>query len=170
MAGQIVHIEFRSADFGRSAAFYGKIFGWQAQELAASSHLKFQAPGGPGGTWVKSELAQAPGPVAYIAVDSVAGKLAEIEKSGGRILVSPMPSAAGGELALFVDPDGNVVGLWSSDVKGAAAGSGSTSTSSATSPSSSAKSAAPGGKKEAKDPAKSKVVAGAKLKAKKVKR
>jgi len=155
MAGQIVHIEFRSGDFGRSAAFYGKLFGWQAQELAASSHLRFQAAGGPGGTWVKSELAQAPGPVAYIAVDSVAGKLAEIEKSGGRILVSPMPSAAGGELALFVDPDGNVVGLWSSEVKGSASNKGTAAA-----------------KKEPKEPAKPKVAAAAvpKVKAKKVKR
>jgi uncharacterized protein len=113
MADPIIHIEFRSYDFARTSAFYAKLFDWQTQHNASSSYMKLDAAdGGPSAGWARAEFSQAPGPLAYIAVDDLAGKLAEIEKAGGRIIVAKMPFAGGGEIALFADPDGNVVGLW----------------------------------------------------------
>lgn len=113
MAAPIVHIEFRSADFARTAAFYNRLFDWQTQQNAAASYMKFDGgEGGPSGGWVRADLVQAPGPVAYLVVDDLASKMSEIEKAGGRVLVASMPFAGGGEVGLFADPDGNVVGLW----------------------------------------------------------
>lgn len=111
-AAPIIHIEFRSADFDRTAAFYGQLFDWQTQKNAASSYMKFDGGDGPSGGWVRADLVQAPGPVAYLVVDDLASKMAEVEKAGGRVLVHSMPFAGGGEVGLFADPDGNVVGLW----------------------------------------------------------
>jgi hypothetical protein len=45
-------------------------------------------------------------------VEDLAGKLEEIEQAGGRVLVRNLPFAGGGEVGLFADPDGNVLGLW----------------------------------------------------------
>jgi len=112
MGAPIVHIEFRSSDFGRTASFYEQLFDWHTQQNASASYMKFDGADGPSGGWVRSDLVQAPGPVPYLVVDDLAAKMAEVEKAGGRILVGSMPFAGGGEVGLFADPDGNVLGLW----------------------------------------------------------
>ena len=69
MAGEIVHLELPSRSFERSAAFYGKIFGWRAEGAQSGGHLRFETPpvgaggGSPGvrGSWILHALAQAPG-------------------------------------------------------------------------------------------------------------
>jgi uncharacterized protein len=111
-AAPIIHIEFRSADFNRTAEFYGQLFEWQTQQNASASYMKFDGGAGPSGGWVRADLVQAPGPVPYLVVDDLAAKMAEVEKAGGRVLVHAMPFAGGGEVGLFADPDGNVLGLW----------------------------------------------------------
>jgi predicted enzyme related to lactoylglutathione lyase len=109
----IVHIEFKSADFARTSAFYARVFDWKTEQNAASSYMKLDGDGsGPSGGWLRADLVQSPGPVAYLVVDDLAAKLDEIEQAGGRVLVRSLPFAGGGEIGLFADPDGNVLGLW----------------------------------------------------------
>jgi uncharacterized protein len=120
MGAPIVHIEFKSSDFGRTAEFYGQIFDWKTQQNASASYMKLDNPEGPSGGWIRADLMQAPGAVPYLVVDDLAGKMAEVEKAGGRVLVESMPFAGGGEVGLFADPDGNVVGLWMRKKGGAA--------------------------------------------------
>src|SRR6185369_13452854 len=119
MAGEIVHIELRSSDFARSAAFYGKLFGWRSDGAQAGGHLLFEAPGGVGGSWIRAALTQAPGPVPFVAVDDLEEALAAVEKEGGRILVRRLALANRGAFGLFSDPDGNVVAVLAT--KGSAA-------------------------------------------------
>jgi hypothetical protein len=61
---------------------------------------------------VRADLVQSPGPIAYLPVDDLPAKLDAVERAGGRVLVRSMPFAGGGEVGLFADPDGNVLGLW----------------------------------------------------------
>jgi uncharacterized protein len=116
MAAPIVHLEFRSFDFARTSAFYAKVFDWQTQQNASSTYMKLDGKEGdgegPSAGWVRAEVSQAPGPLAFVQVDDLAATLSHIEGAGGRVLVPRMPFAGGGEIALFADPDGNVVGLW----------------------------------------------------------
>ena len=112
MSAAIVHIEFKSANFERTSAFYGKLFDWKTEHNASGSYMKLDSPEGPSGGWVRADLVQSPGPVAYLLVDDLTGKMDEIERAGGRVLVRSMPFAGGGEIGLFADPDGNVLGLW----------------------------------------------------------
>ena len=111
MAGEIVHIELPSRDFARSAAFYGKLFGWKTDGVQAGGHLLFDLPGGVQGSWIRDALAQAPGPVPFVAVTDVDKTLAEVERQGGRVLVRHLPLANRGTFGLFADQDGNVVGV-----------------------------------------------------------
>lgn len=108
----IVHVEFKSSDFARTSAFYAKLFDWQTQQNASASYMKADSSDGPSGGWVRADLVQAPGPIAYLPVDDLEAKLDEVEEAGGRVLVRSMPFAGGGEVGLFADPDGNVLGLW----------------------------------------------------------
>ena len=118
----IVHIEFKSSDFARTSAFYAKLIDWQTQSNASGSYMKAASSDGPSGGWVRADLVQSPGPIAYLPVDDLAAKLEEVEQAGGRILVQSMPFAGGGEVGLFADPDGNVLSLWQR--KNAAGGPG----------------------------------------------
>jgi uncharacterized protein len=112
MAAPIVHIEFSSKDFARTAAFYGDLFGWQTQQNAGASYMKFDGVDGASGGWVRADLVQSPGPVPYLSVDDLASTIDKVEKAGGRVIVRKLPFAGGGEVALVADPDGNVIGLW----------------------------------------------------------
>ncbi len=122
MAAPIVHLEFRSFDFARTSAFYAKVFDWRTEQNASSTYMKLDADEGPSAGWVRAELSQAPGPLAYVVVDDLATTLAEVEAAGGRVLVPKLAFAGGGEVALFADPDGNVVGLWMRKDRPAAGG------------------------------------------------
>ncbi|HVY41150.1 MAG TPA: VOC family protein [Polyangia bacterium] len=112
MPVEIVHIEFKSANFTRTAEFYARLFDWQTEQNGAGSYMKLNGSGGPSGGWVRADLVQSPGPVAYLSVEDLEKTLNEVEAAGGRILVRSQPFAGGGEIALFADPDGNVLGLW----------------------------------------------------------
>jgi predicted enzyme related to lactoylglutathione lyase len=112
MGAPIVHIEFKSADFERTATFYERLFGWKTAKNASSSYMKVDSSDAPSAGWIRVDLVQSPGPVAYLTVDDLPGKLEEVEQAGGRVLVRSLPFAGGGEIGLFADPDGNVVGLW----------------------------------------------------------
>jgi predicted enzyme related to lactoylglutathione lyase len=121
MGAPIVHLEFKSANFDRTADFYAKLFDWRTEKNASSSYMKLDSTDGPSGGWVRADLVQAPGPIAYLSVDDLPGKLAEVEQAGGRVLVHSLPFAGGGEVGLFADPDGNVLGLWHRKAGGPAA-------------------------------------------------
>jgi uncharacterized protein len=112
MAEPILHIEFASTDFERTAAFYGGLFGWQTQQNAGATYMKFDGADGPSGGWVRADMVQSPGPIPYIAVGDLQATLDKVEKAGGRIIARRMAFPGGGEVGLVADPDGNVVGLW----------------------------------------------------------
>jgi uncharacterized protein len=109
---EIIHIEFKSANFARTTEFYAKLFDWQTEQNGAGSYMKLNGTGGPSGGWIREDLIQAPGPVAYLGVEDLEKTLDEVEAAGGRVLVRSQPFAGGGEIGLFADPDGNIVGLW----------------------------------------------------------
>jgi predicted enzyme related to lactoylglutathione lyase len=113
MGAPIIHIEFASGDFARTAAFYGELFGWQTQQNASASYMKFDGGEGPSGGWVRADSVQSAGPVPYLQVDDIGTVIDKVEKAGGRVVARRLPFAGGGEVALFADPDGNVVGVWS---------------------------------------------------------
>jgi uncharacterized protein len=120
-APAIVHIEFKSSDFARTAAFYAKLFEWRTEQNASGSYMKLDSTDGPSAGWVRADLVQAPGPIAYMLVDDLPAKLDAVERAGGRVLVRNLPFAGGGEIGLFADPDGNVLGLWHRKTGGDAA-------------------------------------------------
>ena len=112
MAAPIVHVEFKSANFARTSAFYARVFDWKTEQNGSGSYMKLEGVDAPSAGWVRADLVQSPGPITFLTVDDLAATLAEIESAGGRILVPSMPFAGGGEIALFADPDDNVIGLW----------------------------------------------------------
>jgi uncharacterized protein len=120
MAGEIVHLEMPSSDFARSAAFYQKLFGWTTEGVQSGGHLRFELPGGVQGSWFRSALAQAPGPVPFVSVPDVDKALEDAERNGGRVLVRRLMLGDRGRFGLLADFDGNVIGVLSDKGGGAA--------------------------------------------------
>jgi predicted enzyme related to lactoylglutathione lyase len=128
MAGEIVHLELKSSDFARSSAFYEKLFGWRTDGVQSGGHLMFETPAGDAGahavqgSWIRAALAQAPGPVPFIAVDDLDAVLAGAEQEGGTVLVRRLSLGTRGVFGLIADPDGNVVGVLAHRAAAVAAG------------------------------------------------
>jgi uncharacterized protein len=155
MAAEIIHLEFKSANFARTSEFYAKVFDWRMEQNASASYMKLSGTGGPSSGWVRADLVQSPGPIAYLPVDDLDATLDEVERAGGRVLVRSLPFAGGGEIGLFADPDGNVLGIWKRKEAGTASAAAKPAAKPAA-PAAAPKPAKPAAKPAAKKPAKKK--------------
>lgn len=110
--GKICYIEMPATDIARSAEFYRQIFGWNIRQRG-DGHTAFDdAIGEVSGAWVLGRPpASAPGLLVYVMVDSVAATLEAVVASGGKI-VQPIGADAPEITARFLDPAGNVIGLY----------------------------------------------------------
>jgi len=110
----IVHVEFSTTDRKKSAEFYSKVFGWEAQHIDEMNYTMF-ATGDKqvgGGFAPVSEANPAGATVVSIGTDDIEATLREIEANGGKILMPKNEIPGMGWFALFQDPAGNTVGLY----------------------------------------------------------
>jgi uncharacterized protein len=118
MKHQVCHVEFMSNDLAQTSEFFSKLFGWQLTPMGAEYTLWSAGAGTLGGGFAKHDPAVY-GPegnrtVAYIAVEDIEAKCALIASLGGTVLVPKTKiSDEYGFFAIFRDPQGTVVGLWS---------------------------------------------------------
>lgn len=115
MANPVVHFEICGSDAAKTREFYGKLFGWQYQMFEAMDY-GMVAPAGEGsiGGGVFAAPEQSPPYVTfYVHVDDLAASLARAEELGGETTMPPTPIPGMGSMAMFNDPDGNMIGLFS---------------------------------------------------------
>lgn len=110
--GKVCYIEMPATDIARSADFYARVFGWNVRQRG-DGHMAFDdGVGEVSGTWVLGRPpASNPGLLVYIMVDSVAATLDRIAAHGGTV-VQPIGADAPEITARFLDPAGNVIGLY----------------------------------------------------------
>jgi predicted enzyme related to lactoylglutathione lyase len=107
------HIEIPTTDALKSKDFYSKVFGWRMNE-SMPDYLMFSTPDDEGGGFTTSSKPAKDGVVLYIAVEDIEKKLSEIEAAGGTMVKGKAGiSEEFGCYALFTDPCGNIMGLWS---------------------------------------------------------
>lgn len=107
----ISFLRMLSRDFTKSGDFYHAVFGWKVE--VRPGHASFEdGTGHVIGHW-ESEFSAVgePGIVPFVYVDRLKDVIQRIESNGGEIVRAPYPE---GDLtvALFRDPDGNVLGIW----------------------------------------------------------
>jgi predicted enzyme related to lactoylglutathione lyase/uncharacterized protein YciI len=112
--GALVHFELPSTDLKQSEDFYGKLFGWTFQDMG-DSYALFMTPGGEGGGFTKDYQPGDGGGLFYIYAADVKAKLAEIKAAGGSVAMDTIGVPGYGWVALFADPQGNKVGLFSAE-------------------------------------------------------
>lgn len=112
--GKICYVEMPATDPGRSAEFYGAVFGWRLRQRGDGKTAFDDTTGAVSGTWVIARPpAAVPGLLLYIMVDSVRATLDKIVAMGCEV-VQPIGGDAPEITARFRDPGGNVIGLYQS--------------------------------------------------------
>jgi predicted enzyme related to lactoylglutathione lyase len=110
--GKICYIGIPAINIEESAAFYGKIFGWEIIKRGDGSITFNDGIGEVSGTWLPGlKPATEPGVMVSIMVDSIAETIELITASGCKI-IKQMAMSETEMLAWFSDPAGNVLGLY----------------------------------------------------------
>lgn len=110
--GKICYLELPATDIGKSADFYGKVFGWPMRKRGDGATAFDDTTGQVSGAFVRGRPpAGTVGLLFYIMVDSVAATCQVVEREGGTI-VQPLGADAPEITARFRDPAGNIIGLY----------------------------------------------------------
>ena len=122
----ICHFEIPVDDLERAGKFYGELFGWNVQpwggpeaiiwmvETVPTDEKGMPARPGVNGMLIKKQNPQHPF-ANYIQVESVDEYLKKAEALGGKVAMPKTPVPNMGYFAYFMDPDGNILGLWEVD-------------------------------------------------------
>jgi len=114
--GKICYVQIPATDIDRSAAFYQQVFGWNIRQRDDGVVAFDDGLGEVSGQWVTGRPPAAePGLLFYIMVDDAARSVEAVEAAGGRI-VQPIGGDAPEITARFLDPGGNVIGLYQEPV------------------------------------------------------
>lgn len=114
MAGHpIVHIEISAKDLKKAGEFYSDLFGWTVEQLPEMNYATFDAAGGPGGGFNPVNDENPAGAVlVYVGTDNIEDSLSKAEKLGGKTIVPKTVIPGMGWFAVFEDPTGNRLGLY----------------------------------------------------------
>ena len=110
MAGKVMHFEIHGSDAKRTQEFYAALFDWKVDANNPMNYglVGAEAPGIGGGI---TSSCEAPRVTFYVAVPDLAAALKKAESLGGKTAMEPHLVPGGPEIAMFVDPDGNHIGL-----------------------------------------------------------
>jgi len=123
---RVCHFEVPYADKQRMEDFYGKVFGWQFQDMPGEMPYSFifstevdetfmpKRPGGiNGGSYPRGDGGTSHTPVIVLEVESCAQRSQDVVNAGGSIVLSPAEVGGGmGIYAQVKDSEGNIIGLW----------------------------------------------------------
>ncbi len=111
---EIGHIEIPTLDVSESVRFYSAVFGWTCKALPGGTYGLFKPESGVTGGFEPSNMISKDGIMFYVHVESIAKTLSAAVENGGAV-VTPKTNHGGedGFYAVFADPHGNRIGLWS---------------------------------------------------------
>ncbi len=111
MADKVVWYEIMGPDGDKLQAFYSDLFGWKFDTESMPGYgMTSEADTGLGGgvgTHPQGESAS----LFYVGVDDIDATIAKLTGNGGAIAVPKMDVPDGPTIAVFTDPQGNMVGL-----------------------------------------------------------
>jgi predicted enzyme related to lactoylglutathione lyase len=113
--GEFLWMDLFAKNQSRSGKFYQQIAGYKIEERAVTKDIKRQvllSSNKPrAGIVPLPETANRSGWLPYIKVDDINATLKKVEASGGYVMVAPTKELYEGNLAIFTDPLGGVMGI-----------------------------------------------------------
>jgi predicted enzyme related to lactoylglutathione lyase len=127
MSGRVVHFEIPFDDGERARSFYGKVFGWEMNQLpdleytlVSSGPSDEQGPTEPG--FINGGMMQREDPFVVpnlvVDVESIDDTLRTVIEAGGTTVSDRQAVGDIGFAAYFKDTEGNLIGLWESPPRG----------------------------------------------------
>jgi predicted enzyme related to lactoylglutathione lyase len=112
-------VETWQDDGDAAASYYGRIFGWEAEQTASPDDggsfricrlrgRDVAAIGSP----IPEQAPPVPSWTTFIQVDSAEETAARVKEAGGSVIVGPMESLEGGSIAIAADPAGAAFAVW----------------------------------------------------------
>jgi len=114
MGNPVVHFEICVKDAAKGQEFYSQLFDWEIKvdEKMNYGVVTTGEEGIGGGIFPAEEGKFPPHITFYIQVDDLQKYLDRAIELGGKMILPPTPIPDIGSFAMFADPDGNVLGLW----------------------------------------------------------
>jgi len=116
MANPFVHVELNTTNIAAAKAFYGKLFGWNLQDVPMGgdqSYTMINVGEGTGGGMQTHPVAGAPSSwLAYVNVDDIKAATEKARGLGAKVMREPMEVMGAGWLSIIIDPTGAALGLW----------------------------------------------------------
>jgi len=110
--GKICYLEIPALDVQLSAAFYERVFGWNIRFRDTDRPSFDDTTGEVSGAWVLDRTPDPdPGILPYVMVADAAGAMEEVFAAGGQIVL-PAGTYGGEVLGTFLDPAGNLLGIY----------------------------------------------------------
>lgn len=115
MSGEIVHIEFPSADADRSQRFWEGLFGWKFQDSGMPEmDYRMSQAGGPAAAAIYVAEERSGHPNYYFSTDDINASIAKVRELGGEADErSPVPGH--GWFARCLDSESNAFHLYQQD-------------------------------------------------------
>jgi predicted enzyme related to lactoylglutathione lyase len=111
----IVHIEIPAADLEKAGKFYQDLFGWKIQPIPEMNYVLWEPEQEPGGGFNPLNESVKPGDVLiYVDSDDIEADLQQVKALGGTVLSEKTEITGTGWFALFKDPTGNTIALYTS--------------------------------------------------------
>ena len=113
MKNPVVHFEVVAKDGEAAQEFYSKLFDWKLNADNPDNYGIIETPesGGIGGGIGAAPEGSSRHVTFYVAVDDLQSYLDKAESLGGKTIMPPTEVPGQVALALFADPEGNVVGM-----------------------------------------------------------
>ena len=119
MGNPVVYFEMGGSNAAGLKDFYSELFGWNINAFGPASaagadywHIEADEGGVPGGIIQTNENMPPNYVMFYVQTDDLQAALDKAESLGGTPVVPPTDIPGGmGQIAVFMDPDGNGIGL-----------------------------------------------------------
>jgi len=114
----IIHLEIPAANRKVSAEFYDRLFGWSFQDMADPMPYTTFKAGNLGGGFPELSDMYKPGDILpYVESEDIDTDLRQVERLGGKLLAPKMEIPGVGWFALFSDPTGNRMALFTPNMQ-----------------------------------------------------
>ena len=110
----VVHVDISANDLQAASKFYQELFDWNIHHIPEINYATFDygVEGVGGGLNPVGENNPAGTVVVYIDTEDIEADLAKVGKLGGKIVVKKTEITEMGWFAMFSDPTGNLLGLY----------------------------------------------------------
>jgi uncharacterized protein len=111
----IVHVEIPAADSAKAGKFYNDLFGWEIQSVPEMNYTMWDAgDGSAGGFNEVGDEFKAGDVLIYINSDDIEADLKKAKSLGAAVVQQKMEIPQTGWFAIFKDPTGNRIALYTS--------------------------------------------------------